>query len=112
MVMDGKDLFKKIDIDPDNLGHNESMVAKLKTDPWPLPLFFRAGTAIEIINTYLLSGTLAVDTFIPSDDVEIINTGIEFTILSDRMFNLGIRETRQVRRVNIWRWHHVLCRWL
>ena len=38
MAMDGKDLFKKIDIDPDNSGHNELGV-KLKTDPWPLPLF-------------------------------------------------------------------------
>ena len=61
---------------------------------------FRAGTAIETINTDLLSGTLAVDTFIPSDDVEIINTGIEFTILERSNVQLGYRglETRQVRR--------------
>ena len=91
MAMDGKDLFKKIDIDPDNSGHNESMVAKLKTDPWPLPLFFRVGTAIEIINTDLLRGTFAVDTFIPSDDVEIINFGFEFTILERSNVQLGYR---------------------
>ena len=91
MAMDGKDLFKKIDIDPDNSGHNESLVAKLKTDPWPLPLFFRVGTALEIINTDFLSGTLAVDTFIPSDDVEIINTGFEFTILKRSNVQFGYK---------------------
>jgi hypothetical protein len=91
MTMDGKDLFKKIDIDPDNSGHNESLVAKLKTDPWPLPLFFRVGTAIEIINTDLLICTLAVDTFIPSDDVEIINTGVEFTIFQRSNVQFGYK---------------------
>lgn len=91
LTMDGKDLYKKIDIDPDNSGHNESLVAKLKTDPWPLPLFFRVGTAVQIINTNFLKGNLAVDTFIPSDDVEIINAGIEFTILNRSNVQLGYR---------------------
>ena len=89
--MDGKDLYKKIDIDPDNSGHNESLVAKLKTDPWPLPLFFRVGTAVQIINTNFLKGNLALDTFIPSDDVEIINTGVEFTILERSNIQIGYR---------------------
>ena len=52
---------------------------------------FRVGTAIEIINTDLLSGTLAVDTFIPSDDVEIINMGVEFTILERSNVQLGYK---------------------
>ena len=83
--------WKELNIDPDNSGHNESLVAKLKTDPWPLPLFFRVGTAVQIINTNFLKGNLALDTFIPSDDVEIINTGVEFTILERSNVQLGYR---------------------
>ena len=89
MVMDGKDLYKKIDIDPNNSGHNETLVAKLKTDPWPLPLFFRAGVSLEVMNISNIKGTLAVDTFIPSDDVETINFGYEIVISQKSQIQVG-----------------------
>ena len=38
-----------------------------------------------------MKGNLALDTFIPSDDVEIINTGVEFTILERSNVQLGYR---------------------
>ena len=91
MTMDGKDLYKKIDIDPDNLGHNESLVAKLKTDPWPLPLFFRVGTALKLLDVDNFSGTVALDSFIPSDDVETMNLGFEFIIYNKSHLQLGYR---------------------
>jgi len=89
MTMDGKDLYKKIDIDPDYSGHNESLVSKLKTDPWPLPLFFRAGTSIQLISLNNATGYLALDTFIPSDDVEIINVGYELVLFEKSQIQIG-----------------------
>ena len=89
MTMDGKDLYKKIDIDPNNSGHNESLVARLKTDPWPLPLFFRAGASFQIMNFESMIGTLAFDTFIPSDDVEIINVGYEMVLFDKSHIQIG-----------------------
>ncbi len=89
MTMDGKDLYKKIDIDPDYSGHNESLVSKLKTDPWPLPLFFRAGTSIQLISLNNATGYLALDTFIPSDDVEIINVGYELVLFEKTQIQIG-----------------------
>jgi len=83
MTLDGKDLYKKIDLDPDNSGHNEALVATLKTDPWPLPLFFRVGTAVKVFDQKKLNVTVTTDAFIPSDDVEMINIGVE-TVISDR----------------------------
>jgi len=83
MTLNGKDLYKKIDLDPEYLGHNEALVAKLKTDPWPLPLFFRVGTAIQLLNRSNIKGMLAIDAFVPSDDVEMLNLGFEI-IISDR----------------------------
>ena len=91
MTMDGKDLYKKIDLDPNSSGHNESLVAKLKTDPWPLPLFFRVGTAIKLVQNESFNGTLGIDTFIPSDDVEIINIGFELALFNRSHLQIGYR---------------------
>ncbi|NHZ86039.1 MAG: PorV/PorQ family protein [Planctomycetia bacterium] len=85
MTMDGKDLFRKIDLDPDNSGHNETIVAKLKTDAWPLPLFFRVGVSSDILKTDIVRLTLASDFFMPSDDVESVNFGMEAGFL-ERVF--------------------------
>jgi hypothetical protein len=85
MTLDGKDLLKTIDLDPDNSGHNETIVAKLKTDSWPLPLFFRVGVSSDVLNTDVVRLTLASDFFMPSDDVESVNFGMEAGFL-DRVF--------------------------
>ena len=85
MTMDGKDLFHKIDLDPNNSGHNETIVAKLKTDAWPLPLFFRVGISSDVIKTDVVRLTVASDFFMPSDDVESVNFGMEVGFL-ERVF--------------------------
>ena len=85
MTMDGKDLLHKIDLDPDNSGHNETIVAKLKTDAWPLPLFFRVGISSDVLATDVVRLTLASDFFMPSDDVESLNFGMEAGFI-DRVF--------------------------
>lgn len=85
MTMDGKDLFHKIDLDPDNGGHNETIVAKLKTDAWPLPLFFRVGVSSDVMKTDVVRLTVASDFFMPSDDVESLNFGVEAGFI-DRVF--------------------------
>ena len=79
LQMDGRDLLKRVDLDPETIGHNEAIVSKLKTEGWPLPLFFRVGLAMDVLrsgNTYL---TLALDALRPSDNTETINVGAEFS---------------------------------
>ncbi|MBT3839380.1 MAG: PorV/PorQ family protein [Candidatus Marinimicrobia bacterium] len=85
MAMDGKDLYKKIDLDPNHEGHNETLVAKMKTDNWPLPLFFRVGLSSDIISNPTYKMTLLTDAFIPSDDVETIHLGLQSSF-SERVF--------------------------
>lgn len=85
MHMDGKDLLKRIDLDPDALGNNETIVSKLKTDNWPLPLFFRVGIAMDMIRIGMNRMTIAVDAVRPSDNTEIINVGGEL-VLKDMVF--------------------------
>ena len=78
LKFDGKDLLHRVDLDEKALGHNETIVAKLKTESWPLPLFFRVGVAMDAVKTSLTRVTVAVDAFRPSDNTEIINIGGEF----------------------------------
>ncbi len=85
MTIDGKDLYRKIDLDPEAQGHNEAIVAKLKTDNWPLPLFFRVGTAITVKQTPYGTLLASVEAFIPSDDTEMLNLGLE-TNFKDRFY--------------------------
>lgn len=88
MHMDGKDLLKRIDLDPKVLGNNETIVSKLKTDNWPLPLFFRVGIAIDVMRLGMNRMTIAIDALRPSDNTEIINAGGEIAF-GNRVFLRG-----------------------
>lgn len=74
----GKDLLQRVDLDPETLGDNETIVSNLKTDSWPLPLFFRVGLSMDVIKNRYSQLTLAVDALRPSDNTEILNVGGEF----------------------------------
>ncbi|NQT27229.1 PorV/PorQ family protein [candidate division KSB1 bacterium] len=80
MRMDGRDLLKSHDLDPDALGHNETIPAKLKTGDWPLPLLFRVGVAMNVIEVGPHHLMLAVDALRPSDNTEILNVGGELVL--------------------------------
>lgn len=77
--MDGKELLHRVDLDPDAIGHNETIVARLKTDSWPLPVFFRVGLAMDVIRLGKSRLTVAADAFRPSDNAETVNVGGEFS---------------------------------
>ena len=80
MNFDGKDLLQRIDIDPKNKGNNETLTAKLKTDNWPLPLFFRVGLAYDLLRQRNMKLTLAGDVLRPSDNSGVLNLGAEFAL--------------------------------
>jgi len=77
LTMDGQDLYYRVDIDPNNPGGNKTLVAKLKTDAWPMPLLFRVGVAMDIVKTSEVRLTLAGDAQHPIDNVETVNLGSE-----------------------------------
>ncbi|MFO7889857.1 MAG: PorV/PorQ family protein [bacterium] len=83
--MSGKDLLHRVDLDEDATGHNETIVGNLKTESWPLPLFFRVGLALDVINLGQDRLTVAIDAFRPSDNTETINIGTELA-LRDMLF--------------------------
>lgn len=77
MKLDGRDLLQRVDIDPDNTGSNKTLVGTMKTDAWPLPLFFRVGLAMEVLETDGFKISVAADGVRPSDNKESINVGGE-----------------------------------
>lgn len=78
MQMAGNDLQHRIDLDPNVIGHNETIVGNLKTEAWPLPLFFRVGVAMDVLKMDQSRLTVAIDALRPSDNTEVINIGAEF----------------------------------
>jgi hypothetical protein len=82
MKMEGRDLRKVIDIDPSNAGSNKLNLANMVTDPWPIPLIFRVGLAMDVIKDQTTTVTLECDALRPSDNVEVVNFGAEVTFLN------------------------------
>ena len=82
LKMDGRDLRKVIDIDPSNAGSNKLNLANLVTDPWPIPLIFRVGLAMDVVKNQTATVTLECDALRPSDNVEVVNLGAEVTFLN------------------------------
>jgi opacity protein-like surface antigen len=75
MTLDGRDLLQRVDIDPANSGSNKTLVGKLKTDPWAIPLFFRVGAAMDVVKNDQIIVTVAADAVRPNDNVEYVNVG-------------------------------------
>jgi hypothetical protein len=77
MKMDGKDLNYPYDLDPNSLGNNGTITSQLKTQAWPLPLFYRVGASMDVVKVSETAVMLAVDAVVPSDNSTIINVGGE-----------------------------------
>ena len=91
MQFDGSDLYQKIDLDPDALGNNETLTAKLKTESWALPLFFRIGLAYTRSFGGFSNITLSSDAFVPSDNEEQVNLGLEWEFFNQFALRAGYK---------------------
>jgi hypothetical protein len=89
MRFDGRDLIERIDLDPEAIGNNGAITAKLKTDAWPLPLFFRVGLAGEPVKTRQVRVSVAVDAMRPSDNTETLLVGAEAALLERAFLRAG-----------------------
>ena len=80
MSLSGKDTQVNYDIDESIYGNNDKILAHLDTDAWALPLTFRFGVAMEVLENEKNRLTLAVDALHPNDNTEYINLGAEYAI--------------------------------
>jgi hypothetical protein len=89
LTLDGRDLLQRIDIDPANSGSNKTLVGKLKTDPWPIPLLFRVGVAMDLIKNDDASATLSADALRPNDNNTSLNVGGEVSWMNILFLRAG-----------------------
>jgi len=80
MQMTGRDLFAFHDIDESIYGNNEKIISELRTDQWNMPLVFRIGAAMPVMDTKNHKVWLAADGVYPSDNVKMANLGVEYTL--------------------------------
>ena len=82
MRMDGRDVLVQHDIDPLREGSNERLNANLDTDAYDMPLNLRVGLSYDLFQDVSNNQLwLAVDALHPSDNVEYVNTGLEFVTM-------------------------------
>ena len=91
MQLDGKDLLVQHDINTQLYGNNDQILAKLRTDPFPLPLTFRVGIAVDPVNIEDHKVTLAVDALHPNDNAESLNAGIEYIFYNTLSLRAGYK---------------------
>ncbi|GBD93432.1 hypothetical protein BMS3Abin05_01015 [bacterium BMS3Abin05] len=91
MRLDGRDILVYHDIDPRIMGNNPRIPAELKTDSWALPLLFRLGVAMDVLNNAANRLTLAVDAQHPSDNAQSLNVGSEYAFRNFFMVRIGYK---------------------
>lgn len=86
LQLEGSDLTNRVDLDPENEGNNENIVAILKTDEFPIPLIYSIGASMPIINQENLKFTVSADAIRPTNNSEYVNVGSELKIV--KYFNI------------------------
>ncbi|UCE07556.1 MAG: PorV/PorQ family protein [bacterium] len=80
MQLTGSDTQIPVDVAPEKEGNNSKIVGNMRTENWSLPLIFRFGVSMNIINNYNYRWTIAMDAMHPNDNTEYINVGTEYAI--------------------------------
>lgn len=75
----GKDLFRSHDAEPNSSGNNGNIPAEIKTDSWPLPIFFKVGVSMEVYEDDLNKITNSIDATRQSNNSESINVGLQYS---------------------------------
>ena len=91
MKLEGKDVFVNYDEAPQFGGSNDRIPAYKLTDKFPLPLLFRVGLAMDILNTNNSKLTIAIDAAHPNNNTEYVNLGMEYIFRSQVALRLGYK---------------------
>jgi hypothetical protein len=85
LQMDGEDLNVRVDIAPAQEGNNQSVVGRLHTDEFDLPLLMRVGISGEVVKSEDFRLTLSVDGVNPNDNAPSVNVGGEIGLLNETL---------------------------
>jgi hypothetical protein len=91
MRLEGIDTQVTHDVSSTKAGNNDKIIANLQTDGWSMPLIFRVGVAMDVINRARHRLTCAVDAVHPSDNVEYVNAGVEYGLNNNIFLRAGYK---------------------
>jgi len=77
--MEGDNTLRFYDEDPTLYGNNDRIPTHLDTERWELPLLFRVGIAIDVLDRGPSRLTYVLDAVHPNDNPEKLNMGMEYT---------------------------------
>lgn len=89
MRIDGEDLNVRVDIAPDQEGNNQSVVGRIRTDDFSLPLLMRVGLSWDLLQSEQNRFTVAVDGSNPNDNAQSINIGAEYAVFKETLILRG-----------------------
>ncbi|NOZ74441.1 MAG: PorV/PorQ family protein [FCB group bacterium] len=89
MQFTGRDLRINYDQNPDQNGDNEYIPAMLYTDRWDIPLTFRVGVAVDLLQFSYGSLKAEIDAVHPNDNYEQINVGTELQVYRNAYLRVG-----------------------
>ncbi len=89
MTMSGRDGLIRYDPAPGLEGNNDAIPADYAMDDWDLPLIFRVGVAMDILEIGVTKITVAADAIHPNDNYESINLGTELNVMNKFFLRAG-----------------------
>lgn len=90
MTMDGINSEIQVDIDPGHDGSSESIPARIKMDGWDLPMSFKFGIALPVVNTETTTFELLADANQTNDNNLNADFGAQFKYMT-RMLSFNAR---------------------
>jgi len=89
MELEGDNVARRIDLDPNASGNNDAIIANLDVNTWDLPLIFRIGLAYELWEKDNLHKLIiSSDAVYPNSNDNYVNIGAEYSF-RDRVFIRG-----------------------
>jgi len=82
MQLAGDDARVEVDLEPDEFGNNDRILATLETQEFQLPLIMRFGVTMDIIESENNFVKLAVDAVVPNDNSQYLNLGGEYIFMN------------------------------
>jgi hypothetical protein len=87
----GRNLDRSMSPFPNSPIDYQQIPVTIKTTPFPLPLIFRFGLAMDPVKTEAQSFTVALDLNHPNDNYETINLGLEYGYLNTIFLRAGYK---------------------
>jgi len=91
MRLSGIDTRVEVDISPNEFGNNDRIFANLATEKFQLPLVFRVGVAMDVINRGNNRATVALDAVVPNNNQQFLNVGGEYWLHNFIALRAGYR---------------------